>query len=61
MDTEEQICKRYEAELALIAALDSAYYRNVSPTRAERSDHYARQDYLEQIRSRFYAELVAIR
>lgn len=61
METEDQICRRYEAELAAIAALDRSYYSNPSPTVAERAHHAARQVQLENTRSRFYAELASFR
>ena len=57
METEDQICRRYEAELARIAALDHAYYRRPCPTLAERRDYAARQAELEEVRSRLYLEL----
>lgn len=56
MEPEEQVCKRFEAELAAIAALDRLYYLNPRLTLAERSDYAARQVQLEEMRSRFYAE-----
>ena len=59
METEEQICRRFEAELAAIAALDRHHYINPSPSIAERADYAARQVQLESMRSRFYAELGA--
>jgi hypothetical protein len=57
METEEQICRRYERELARIAALDQLYYRCFCPTLAERRDYAARQAQLEEVRSRLYLEL----
>lgn len=54
METEDQICRRYEAELERIAALDHAYYRCPCPTLAERRDYAARQAQLEDIRSKLY-------
>jgi hypothetical protein len=57
METEGQICRRYEAELARIAALDDAYYRRPCPTLAERRKYAARQAQREEIRSRMYVEL----
>ena len=57
METEDQICRRFEAELAAIAVLDRRYYSSLSPTVAERADYAARQLQLERARSRFYAEL----
>ena len=56
METEHQLCQRYEAELASIAALDYLYYRNPSPTLPERRDYAARQAQIEELRSRFYTE-----
>ena len=32
METEHEICVRYEAELAAFAELDRIYYRNPYPT-----------------------------
>lgn len=61
METEDQICRRFEAELAAIAVLDRRYYLNPSPTLAERAEYAARQFQLENVRSRFYAELGALR
>jgi hypothetical protein len=61
METEDQICRRFEAELAAIAALDRRYYTDPSPTVAERADYAARQVQLESTRSRFYAELGSFR
>lgn len=60
METEAQICRRYEAELASIAALDHHYYLNPCPTRSDRADYAARQDQLQSIRSRFYGELASL-
>ena len=60
MDLEAETCKRYEAELAAIAALDRAYYLNATPTPAERRSYVRRQAQLEEVRARFYAELSTI-
>jgi hypothetical protein len=57
METEAQICRRYEAELARIANLDNAYYRSPCPSLAERRDYAARQAQIEEVRSRLYLEL----
>jgi hypothetical protein len=57
VETERQICERFEAELATIAAIDRRYYSNPSPTVIERADYAVRQLHLESARSRFYAEL----
>jgi len=57
VETEDQICRRFEAELAAIAVLDRRYYSSLSPTVAERADYVARQAQIENTRSRFYAEL----
>lgn len=56
METEHQLCQRYESELASIAALDHLYYKDPSPSLSERRGYAARQVQLEEIRSRFYAE-----
>ena len=61
MDRETEIYIRCEAELAEIAALDRLYYQTVAASRADRADYYRRQDQLEQIRTRLYAELGAAR
>lgn len=61
MDTEDEICARYAAELASIAALDRSYYLKPSPSTADRQAYAERQDQFEQVRSRFYAELTAFR
>lgn len=61
METEEQICRRYEAALAAIAALDRRYYVNPSPTLADRADYASRQTQLENTRAMLYAELNAFR
>ena len=61
METEEQICRRYEAALAEIAAVDRRYYVNPSPSLADRADYAARQTQLENTRSMLYAELIAFR
>ena len=57
MDTESDTCLRYEAELAAIAALDRAYYLNAKVTPTDRANYFRRQVDLEQVRTRFYAEL----
>jgi len=61
MDAETDICKRFERQLAEIAALDHEYYINPDPTTKDRRDYYVRHQRLEEIRFRFYAELDAIR
>lgn len=61
MDTEEDICKRYETELATIARLDRRYYLNPCPSLAERRDYAAREAQREAIRRRLYADLAAVR
>jgi len=61
METEDQICRRYEGELAAIAALDRRYYLKLAPTTADRRDYAERQLCLQEIRSRFYADLTACR
>lgn len=61
METEDQVCSRFEAELAAIAVLDHRYYLNASPTLAERAEHFARQLQLDTVRSRYYEELRALR
>lgn len=61
METEDEICTRYEAELAAIAALDRRYYLNRSAGVADRAAYAARQARLEHVRLRLYAELDALR
>jgi len=61
METEDQICKRYEAGFAVIAALDRRYYLTPSASVAARRDYAARQTLLEEMRSRLYAELAGCR
>jgi len=61
VDVEAETYKRYEAELAAIAARDRDYYVNATPTPADRAGYFQRQDHLEQIRARFYAELSRVR
>lgn len=61
MNTEAEICERYEAELAAIAASDRAYYLSATPTPADRADYYRRQAYLEQLRTRMSVELSMVR
>ena len=61
METEHEICSRYEAEFAAIAALDRRYYLTPSASIEDRRQYAARQVQLEQLRSRFYAELTALR
>lgn len=61
MASENQIFERFAAELAQIAALDRRYYSNSYPTALDRAAYAARQDQLEYTRSRFYAELRALR
>lgn len=57
METEHEICKRYEAEFAAIAALDRRYYRTHSASVAERRDYAARKVHLQELRARLYEEL----
>jgi hypothetical protein len=61
MSTEDRICKRYEGELAAIAALDRRHYLNPCPSTDERRNFAARQARLEALRTRLYAELDDIR
>ena len=60
MDTNTDICRRFESQLAVIFAMDHAYYNNPAPTAKDRIDYFAREQRLEQIRLRFYAELDAL-
>lgn len=59
MNIQDTICKRYEPQLAAIAALDRQYYSNKGPTAADRAEYYARQEELESIRTRMYQEFDA--
>ena len=61
METEDQICKRYEAEFAAIAALDRRYYVNPSASVAKRREYAERQLQLEEMRLRLYAEVAVCR
>jgi hypothetical protein len=61
METEHEICNRYEAEFAAIAALDRRYYMTPSASVEDRRQYAARQVQLEELRSRLYAELTALR
>ena len=61
MECESEICRRYAAELAAIAALDRGYYLNATPTRADRAGYVRRQAHMERVRARFYAELSTVR
>jgi hypothetical protein len=61
METEDQLCRRYEVELAAFAALDRRYYLSSNPTLADRDAYATRQERLEQKRYQFYAELKEIR
>lgn len=61
MKPEDQICKRYEAEFAAIAALDRRYYVNPSASVAERREYAERQLQLEEMRLRLYAEVAVCR
>lgn len=57
METETKICAQCEAKLALIGALDRAYYFNPSPTAVERANYHKRQEIRERICAQFYAEV----
>lgn len=61
METEGQLCARYQKQMAAIAALDRRYYLNPCPTIAERRNYATRQAQLEAIRSLLYADLAALR
>jgi|HubBroStandDraft_4_1064222.scaffolds.fasta_scaffold35089_2 hypothetical protein len=61
MDTETEISTCYAAELAEIAQLDRLYYQQAAASHADRADYYRRQDQLERVRARLYAELSAER
>jgi hypothetical protein len=61
VETEIEICVRYEAEMAAIAALDQPYYLNTKTTPADRVNYFRRQDDLKQVRARLYAELSTVR
>jgi hypothetical protein len=57
METEDQLCRRYEVELVAFAALDRRYYLSSCPTLADRDAYATRQERLEPKRYQFYAEL----
>ena len=57
METDNSILRRYELELAAIAALDHGYYLLPSACLEERRNYAARQLQLEEIRSRLYLDL----
>ena len=61
METEDQLSARYQAELAAIAALDRRYYLTPSASIEERRAYAARQSQLEEMRTRFYAEIAVYR
>ena len=61
METEDQICRRYEAELTAIGALDHCYYVTPSATLEDRTVYTLRQVQLEETRSRSYAEFAELR
>jgi len=61
MKNGDQICRRYAAEFAAIAALDRRYYLNRSASVTERLDYAARQVQLEEMRLRLYEELAICR
>lgn len=61
METEHEICSRYENEFAFIALLDRLYYSNPYPSHADRNAYAARKALLESLRSRFYIELEPVR
>ena len=58
---ESAICLCYAAELEAIAELDRAYYLNPLPSLLDRAEYYQRQERLEQVRSRLYSALDAVR
>lgn len=55
----DDLCARYEAGLAAIAALDRRFYLNPSPSVAERRAYAARKVRLEELRFCFYSEFAA--
>jgi hypothetical protein len=61
VETEDRICKRYEADFAVIAVLDRRYYLTPSASVDARRDYAARQAQLEEMRLRLYAELALCR
>jgi hypothetical protein len=60
METESEICRRYEVAFAAIAALDRCYYLNSCPSPVDRRNYAFRQDQLEELRSRLYSELATV-
>jgi signal transduction histidine kinase len=61
MAIETEICKRYEAELAEIGALDRAYYQKPTVTPADRANYFKREERLEELRTQLYAALSTVR
>ena len=61
MDTEDQVFQRFDAKLETIAALDRRYYLNPLPTKLDRAAYAMRQDYLQNMRERFYEQLGQLR
>jgi hypothetical protein len=61
METEHEICKRYEHEFAAIAALDRRYYLTPSASVDERREYAVRKTRIEEMRCQFYAELAKCR
>jgi hypothetical protein len=59
METSDQILARFNAELAVLSALDRDYYRKPNPSVEERGKYHKRQEERENIRARFYRELEA--
>lgn len=61
MKTEDELCDRYQKRFAAIASLDGRYYQNPCPSLAERREYATRQSQLEELRTRLYADLAALR
>jgi signal transduction histidine kinase len=59
MDTQNEICRRYEAAMAAIASADRAYYLKEKPTPADRRAYAERKTQLQDLRTELYAELSA--
>jgi len=61
VESETELCARYEREMAELAAVDHFFYLNRAASRTERANYAARQDRLETVRVRLYSELTSLR
>jgi hypothetical protein len=60
-NAKSELCRRYDAVLKAVAALDRTYYLDSRPSASDRARYSNRKDYLRVIRTRFYAELRVLR